>query len=109
VVEASGAPSAPAQAASLVRAGGRVGLIGMQSAPRELDLFTMAQWEVDLVPANAHVCVTDLPAAIDMLTTTDLAERVLGARIPLGRLVPDGLVPLVDASAAGKIVVEVAS
>jgi (R,R)-butanediol dehydrogenase / meso-butanediol dehydrogenase / diacetyl reductase len=107
VVEASGAPSAPAQAASLVRAGGRIGIVGMQSAPSELDLFSLAQWEVDLVPANAHVCATDLPRALELLASTDLAERVLGARIPLQRLVPDGLVPLVEATATGKIVVEV--
>jgi (R,R)-butanediol dehydrogenase/meso-butanediol dehydrogenase/diacetyl reductase len=105
-MEASGAPPGPALAASLVRPGGRIGLMGMQSAPRELDLFTMAQWEIDVLPANAHVCGHDLPPAIELLARTDLAERVLGARIPLDRLVPDGLVPLVDATADGKIVVE---
>jgi (R,R)-butanediol dehydrogenase / meso-butanediol dehydrogenase / diacetyl reductase len=107
VVEASGAPSAPALAASLVRAGGRIGIVGMQSAPSELDLFALAQWEVDVVPANAHVCSTDLPRALELLATTDLAERVLGARIALPRLVCDGLVPLVEGTATGKIVVEV--
>lgn len=107
VVEASGAPPAPQLAASLVRAGGRVGLMGMQSAPRELDLFEMAQWEVDVVPANAHVCGRDLPRAIELLATTDLAERVLGDRIALERLVPDGLEALAEGRAKGKIVVEV--
>lgn len=106
VMEASGAPPGPALAASLVRPGGRIGLMGMQSAPRELDLFTMAQWEIDVLPANAHVCGHDLPPAIELLAGTDLGERVLGARIPLDRLVPDGLVPLADATADGKIVVE---
>lgn len=109
VMEASGAPSAPALAVALVRPGGRVGLMGMQSAPRELDLFEMAQWEIDVIPANAHVCGQDLPPAIELLSSTDLGEQVLGRRIALERLVPDGLVPLVEATAEGKIVVEVAA
>jgi (R,R)-butanediol dehydrogenase/meso-butanediol dehydrogenase/diacetyl reductase len=109
VVEASGAPPAPALAATLVRAGGRIGLMGMQSAPRELDLFSMTQWEIDVVPANAHVCGRDLAPAIELLSTTDLAEQVLGRRIALERLVPDGLVPLADATAQGKVLIDIAA
>lgn len=109
VMEASGAPPAPALAASLVRPGGRIGLMGMQKEPREIDLFEMTQWEVDVIPSNAHVCDVDLPSAIELLDETDFSERVLGDVISLERLVPDGLDPLVDASAEGKIVVEVQS
>jgi threonine dehydrogenase-like Zn-dependent dehydrogenase len=109
VIEASGAPPSPQLAASLVRAGGRVGLMGMQSAPTELDLFTLAQWEVDIVPSNAHVCAQDLPEALELLATTDFADRVLGDRIALDRLVPDGLVPLTEGTAEGKILIDLAA
>lgn len=106
VVEASGAPTAPALAADLVRPGGRILLVGMQSAPRELDLFTMTQWEVEIVPSNAHVCTTDLPAALELLATTDLAEQIIGHRIGLEHLVKDGLQALAEGRARGKIIID---
>jgi (R,R)-butanediol dehydrogenase/meso-butanediol dehydrogenase/diacetyl reductase len=106
VVEASGAPSAPAMAAGLVRPGGRIVLMGMQSAPRELNLFALAQWEVQVLPSNAHICGRDLPAALHMLESSDLADRVIGSRIGLSRLVADGLQPLADGTATGKIVID---
>ena len=80
--------------------------MGMQKAPRELDLFQMAQWEVDVISANAHVCGHDLPAAIEMLHGSDIAGRVLGDKIALENLVPDGLVPLAESRAEGKILID---
>lgn len=106
VVEASGAPAAPAMAAGLVRPGGRLLLMGMQSAPRTLDLFTLAQWEVDIVPSNAHICETDLVPALELLATSKLAGRVIGDRIGLEEVVENGLVPLANGTAQGKIVID---
>jgi (R,R)-butanediol dehydrogenase / meso-butanediol dehydrogenase / diacetyl reductase len=106
VIEASGAPTTPALAARLIRPGGRILLMGMQAEPRALDLFSMVQWEVDVVTSNAHVCGTDLPAALELLAVSDLAERVIAHRIGLSRLVNDGLVPLSEGTARGKIVVD---
>jgi (R,R)-butanediol dehydrogenase / meso-butanediol dehydrogenase / diacetyl reductase len=106
VIEASGAPPAPALAAALIRPGGRILLMGMQAEPRALDLFSMVQWEVDVVTSNAHVCGTDLPEALALLADTDLAERVIAHRIGLSTLVKNGLVPLTEGTARGKIVVD---
>jgi threonine dehydrogenase-like Zn-dependent dehydrogenase len=106
VAECSGAPPTPQFAADLARPGGRVLLMGMQSAPSELDLFTLAQWEIDILPANAHVCHRDLAPALEMLAAGDLADRIIDSRIPLERLVPDGLEPLVAGTADGKIVID---
>lgn len=106
VCEASGAPTSPALAADLARPGGRVLVLGMQARPCELDLFTLTQWEIEIVPSNAHVCDTDLAPALEHLATTDLADRVIGARIGLDRLVPDGLELLASGRAPGKIVVD---
>jgi threonine dehydrogenase-like Zn-dependent dehydrogenase len=106
VVEASGAPPSPAAAAELLRPGGTLLLMGMQAAPRELDLFEMAQVEKDMITSNAHVCDRDLSPAIELLTNTDFAEKVIGDRIALDDLVDRGLVPLVEGTAEGKIVVE---
>jgi 2-desacetyl-2-hydroxyethyl bacteriochlorophyllide A dehydrogenase len=106
VVEASGAPPAPALAAKLVRPGGRLLLLGMQSAPRELDLFALTEWEVDIVASNSHVCETDLAPALELLTTTELAARAIGDCIGLHELVEKGLAPLSNGTAHGKIVVD---
>jgi (R,R)-butanediol dehydrogenase/meso-butanediol dehydrogenase/diacetyl reductase len=54
----------------------------------------------------AHVCAEDLPLALDVLAGTDLAERILDRVIPLDRLVEDGLSPLAERRAAGKILVD---
>jgi threonine dehydrogenase-like Zn-dependent dehydrogenase len=106
VVEASVAPTAPAFAAGLLRPGGRLVLMGMQAAPRELDLFEMTQTEIDLITSNAHVCHRNLEPAIELLATTDLAETVIGERIALDRIVERGLLPLSEGTATGKIVVD---
>lgn len=106
VIEASGAAVSPVLAVRLVQPGGRVVLVGMQSAPRELDLFTMAQWEIELIPSNAHVCETDLPTALEMLANEDLAVKVIRHRIRLSRVVDDGLARLSNGTAEGKIIID---
>jgi (R,R)-butanediol dehydrogenase/meso-butanediol dehydrogenase/diacetyl reductase len=106
VVEASGVPGAPAAAVSAARRGGRVVLVGLQSAPRELDLLSMALREVEVVPTVAHVCDVDLPEALAILAARDLATIVVDRTIPLGRLVEDGLRPLAERRLHGKVLVD---
>jgi (R,R)-butanediol dehydrogenase/meso-butanediol dehydrogenase/diacetyl reductase len=105
VIEASGAPDSPAAALAAVRRGGRVLLVGLQSEPREIDLFSFTVREVDLVTTLAHVCDVDLPEAITLLSSTDLADAVIDRVIPLADLVDDGIRPLAEGTARGKIVV----
>jgi (R,R)-butanediol dehydrogenase / meso-butanediol dehydrogenase / diacetyl reductase len=105
VIEASGAPHAPAAALSAARRGGRVLLIGLQSAPRELDLFSFTVREVDLVTTLAHVCDVDLPESLDLLASSDVADVVIDRVIPLEHLVDEGIRPLAEGTARGKIVV----
>jgi len=106
VLEASGAPHAPEAAIAATRRGGRVLLVGLQAAPRELDLLTLAIREVDVVTTLAHVCAVDLPESLDLLARGELASVVLDRVIPLDRLVEDGIRALADRSARGKIVVD---
>jgi len=106
VMEASGAPHAPAAALAAARRGGRVLLVGLQSAPRELDLLAFAIREVDVVTTLAHVCAIDLPESLDLLARGELASIVLDRIIPLDRLVDDGLRALADRTARGKFVVD---
>ena len=105
VIEASGAPHAPAAAIAGARRGGRVLLVGLHGAPRELELTPMILREVDIFTTVAHVCDSDIPAALELLAGSDVAAVTAGPRIPLDALVEDGLRPLAERRATGKILV----
>lgn len=105
VIEASGAPHAPAGAIAGTRRGGRVLLVGLHGAPRALELTPMIVREVDIFTTVAHVCDSDIPAALELLAESDVAAVAAGARIPLEALVEDGLRPLAERRATGKILV----
>jgi threonine dehydrogenase-like Zn-dependent dehydrogenase len=107
VIEASGAAHAPAAALAAARRGGRVLLVGLQSQPREIDLFAFAVREVDVFTTLAHVCDVDLPEALDLLGAEEVAPVVLDRVIGLEDLVADGIRPLAEGAARGKIVVDV--
>jgi len=105
VVEASGAASAPAGALAGARRGGRVLLVGLHGEPRPIDLTRTILREVDVFTTVAHVCDSDIPAALALLAATNIAAVTAGPRIPLEALVDDGLRPLAERRAAGKILV----
>ena len=105
VIEASGAAPAPAAATVGVRRGGRVLLVGLHAAPREIDLTRMIVREVDVFTSVAHICDSDIPAALELLAQSDVAAVAAGPRIPLEVLVDDGLRPLAEGRAAGKILI----
>jgi (R,R)-butanediol dehydrogenase / meso-butanediol dehydrogenase / diacetyl reductase len=106
-IDAAGVPGTLNQAVAMTRQGGRVLMLGLPAKPVELDSVAAILREVDLFSTVAHVCGTDLPEALRMLAETAIAERVVEGVIELGRIVPDGLVPLADGSAKGKILVDV--
>ncbi|MBV9095010.1 MAG: alcohol dehydrogenase catalytic domain-containing protein [Streptosporangiaceae bacterium] len=108
VIEASGVPASPAAALAMVRRGGDVVLVGLQSHPVPVNLFALSTREVDMHGTLAHVCAEDLGEAVSLLANTPLAEAVLGDVISLDDLVEGGLRPLAERKARGKIVVDVA-
>jgi len=105
VIEASGAPHAPAAAIAGARRGGRVLLVGLHSAPRPIALTAMILREVDIFTTVAHVCDADIPAALELLATSDVATVTAGPTIALDALVEEGLRPLAERRAGGKILV----
>jgi (R,R)-butanediol dehydrogenase/meso-butanediol dehydrogenase/diacetyl reductase len=105
VIEATGTAHAPAAATVGVRRGGRVLLLGLHAAPRELDLTRMIVREVDIFTSVAHICDTDIPAALEILAASDVASVTAGPTIPLEAVVEDGLRPLVEGRAGGKILI----
>jgi threonine dehydrogenase-like Zn-dependent dehydrogenase len=105
VIEATGAPHAPAAAVRGTRRGGRALFVGLHGAARELELTPMILREVDVFTTVAHVCDTDIPAALALLAESSVASVTAGPRIPLEELVPAGLQPLAERRATGKILV----
>ena len=105
VIEASGTAGAPAAAIRAARRGGRVLIVGLQAAPRELDLLSLTVREVEISTTLAHVCDVDLPEALALLRSTELAPAVTDRVIALDALVPEGIEPLAGGTARGKIVV----
>jgi (R,R)-butanediol dehydrogenase / meso-butanediol dehydrogenase / diacetyl reductase len=105
VIEASGTSGAPAAATRAARRGGRVLIVGLQSAPRELDLLSLTVREVEITTTLAHVCDVDLPEALALLRRSELAPAVTDRVIALDELVPHGIEPLASGTARGKIVV----
>jgi (R,R)-butanediol dehydrogenase / meso-butanediol dehydrogenase / diacetyl reductase len=106
VIEASGAARSPDTAVKVARRGGCVVIVGLQGKPATLDLFDLAFREIEMTSALAHVCADDLPEALQILGGTGVGDTVLDRVIPLDRLVPDGLVPLAEGRARGKILVD---
>ena len=90
VIEASGTAGAPAAATRAARRGGRVLIVGLQSAPRELDLLSLTVREVEISTTLAHVCDVDLPEALALLARSELAPAVTDRVIALDDLVPRG-------------------
>jgi (R,R)-butanediol dehydrogenase / meso-butanediol dehydrogenase / diacetyl reductase len=105
VIEATGAPHAPAAAVKGARRGARVLFVGLHGAPRELELTPMILREVNVYTTVAHVCDTDIPAALSLLAESSVASVTAGPRIPLEELVSEGLRPLTERRATGKILV----
>jgi threonine dehydrogenase-like Zn-dependent dehydrogenase len=106
IIEATGAPHAPAAAMSGVKRGGRVLLVGLQGAPRELDLLRAIVNEIEVSTTLAHVCDEDLPEAIRMLADPAIPAATIERTIPLGELVDRGIKALVGRTATGKILVD---
>ncbi len=79
--------------------------MGLQEASCALDLRAMVLGEIELRCSNGHVCDVDLPAALTLLATTDLARGVVDRVIELDALVQDGLLPLAEHQVHGKILV----
>jgi (R,R)-butanediol dehydrogenase/meso-butanediol dehydrogenase/diacetyl reductase len=106
IIEATGAPHAPAAAIAAVKRGGRVLLVGLQGAPRELDLLQATVKEIEISTTLAHVCRQDLPEAVAMLAKGGFAAATIERTIALGDLVEQGIKPLAERTATGKILVD---
>ena len=107
IIEATGAAHAPGAAFKAVRKGGRVLLVGLHNAPREIDLLSLIVSEIDVTTTLAHVLAEDLADSLEVLRTTDVFDIVLDKVIGLDELLSEGIMPLAQKRAKGKIIVDV--
>lgn len=92
-VESAGSADAAESALRSVRRGGRLVLAGIHKAPATLDLRRIVLYERDVVGALGYA--GDLPRALSLIAQEPEAIRALvTARIPLDRVVEEGLEPM---------------
>jgi (R,R)-butanediol dehydrogenase/meso-butanediol dehydrogenase/diacetyl reductase len=101
VIESAGAPGSWVYAAGLVRRGGRVVVIGLNSTPSSVNVTqTLVAPELEVIGSLAHVYDEDFRAAVRLLGDGRVdAERIVSHRVPLDGVVSDGLERLERAKA----------
>lgn len=104
VFETSGAKGAPTRALALTRNGGTLLLLGLNKTPQEFVFSDAVLREVTLETSAAHVCAEDIPAALEILRSGDIAplliDRVLGLEDAL-----EAFEAVSAGSALGKLVI----
>lgn len=82
VCETSGSQGAPTRALALTRNGGTLLLLGLNKTPQDFIFSDAVLREVSLETSAAHVCADDIPEALEILSSSDIAplliERVIG-------------------------------
>lgn len=106
VFETSGVPGSAQRAFALARRGGTVLLVGLTKIPQELVLSDIVLREVDVRTTVAHVCATDIPAALELLGRQRLAAVLPTQVVRLDDVVDRGLRLLMSGAAGGKILVD---
>jgi hypothetical protein len=79
--------------------------VGIPSQPTTLSLDLAVLREKNLVTTNGQICTIDLPRALTLLTETDLFQRFGTYTVSLEHFVEEGLIPLVENRAPGKVIV----
>lgn len=106
VFETSGVLGAAERALALASKGGTVLLVGLNKTPQALNLADVVLREITIQTTVAHVCDSDLPAALSILASNPMADVLPTRVIALEDVVSGGLEPLVSGSARGKILVD---
>ena len=105
-IEASGVPDGLTRVQRLTRRGGTILLVGLPKAEVSFMAADLILREIDVMTTVAHVCDRNLPAALDLLARHDLAALLVERVVPLDRVVEEALVPMVDGTARGKLLVD---
>lgn len=100
-VECTGHERGAAIVLPLVRAGGRVVLLGVNPAPLSLNLLDVVLREVELIGSVGHVGDEDFATAVDLISHARVdAASLISHRVPLEQAVTDGIAFLAGAGRA---------
>jgi (R,R)-butanediol dehydrogenase/meso-butanediol dehydrogenase/diacetyl reductase len=102
VIEASGAPGQIDRAASWIRQGGTLLQVGLPSKPQEVNVHHIVMSEITVETTLAHVCDEDIAPALEILSSTALADELLEGVFPLSELA-DQLERLATGQIQGKV------
>ncbi len=105
-VEASGTPDGMGRLQRLTRRGGTMLLVGLPKKQVTFDSVDLILREISVATTVAHVCDKNLPAALDLLASRDLAALLVERVVPLDRVIEDALQPLAAGRARGKLLVD---
>jgi (R,R)-butanediol dehydrogenase/meso-butanediol dehydrogenase/diacetyl reductase len=104
VIESSGVLGSVRRAFALAARGGTVLLVGLSKQPQPIVFADVVLREIDVRTTVAHVCDTDLPAALALLTERPLAALVVDRVIGLQDIVA-GFEQLASGTVRGKLIV----
>lgn len=107
VIEASGSAGGMRSALAIAGTGGRIVMLGLPGGDVALAVRQAVIREIDLVSSSAHVCRTDVPAAVAALTRRPVARQIVDRTVGLDEIVPRGLAPLAAGELTGKAVIAV--
>lgn len=105
VIEASGAPNQLLTALQAVTDGGRVLAVGIPKDKPALDVHSLVFREITLDSTLAHVCDTDLPAALEILSEGIIGAELAELPLPLDNLGAE-LDRLVSGKVEGKVLID---
>jgi (R,R)-butanediol dehydrogenase/meso-butanediol dehydrogenase/diacetyl reductase len=106
VIESSGVPGAAQRAFTLAAQGGSVLLVGLTKAPQPVEFADLVLREITIRTTVAHICDTDLPAALALLADRRLSSALIDRIVPLESVVADAFEPLAGGTVRGKILVD---
>lgn len=106
VFETSGVPGGAERALALCARGGVVELVGLSRAPQSLVLADIVLREIDIHTTVAHVCGSDIPESLELLSRFPLADLYPLKVIGLDDVVSEGLDPLSSGQLAAKVLVD---
>lgn len=101
-IEASGAPGQLNRAISMTRDGGTVLQVGLPTRQPEVDIHQLVFREITVRSTLAHVCREDMPEAMAILASTNLAAELLDSVRSLEEL-PQQLDRLATGQLEGKV------
>lgn len=108
VLELSGVPENFDRAVRMVRPGGRVVLVGLAKGKVEFDPLEAVLKEIEFSSSLAHVCATDIPAALEILKDPKIRREVVDRIVPLEDAIDQGLRPLAEGKVTGKVLIRLA-